>query len=228
MTDLWLSQASLRRDSRAVAALARLLVPEGEAARTAASHHLVWSLFGDTAERARDFLWRQEKPGHFLILSARRPDETSGLFAVQSKEFAPALTAGDRLAFSLRANPVVSRGAPGSGRGKRHDVVMDALRHLPQGERASQRLRVVAEAGQAWLMAQAAKHGFALEGGAACDGYETIRLQRSGGDKPLRFSQIDCSGLLRVTEPEHFLASLRDGFGKARAFGCGLMLIRRA
>jgi CRISPR system Cascade subunit CasE len=30
-----------------------------------------------------------------------------------------------------------------------------------------------------------------------------------------------------VTDPERFTAALVNGIGKARAFGCGLMLIRR-
>jgi len=227
MTELWLSRVSLRRDSRAVAALSRILVPKGEAARMAASHHLVWSLFGDSAHRNRDFLWREETPGRFLTLSARPPSEAEGLFAVESKVFAPSLAAGDRLTFALRANPVVSRGAPGSGRGKRHDVVMDALRHIPREERAEHRLRLVATAGQAWLAAQGERHGFALEGVPACDGYEAVQLPRQGQKKPMRFSQIDFTGRLRVTEPDLFTESLAQGFGKAKAFGCGLMLIRR-
>jgi hypothetical protein len=30
-----------------------------------------------------------------------------------------------------------------------------------------------------------------------------------------------------VTEPDVFLACLRTGFGASRAWGCGLMMIRR-
>ena len=34
--------------------------------------------------------------------------------------------------------------------------------------------------------------------------------------------------LIEVTDPPAFLARLAAGFGRAKAFGCGLMLIRRA
>jgi CRISPR system Cascade subunit CasE len=34
--------------------------------------------------------------------------------------------------------------------------------------------------------------------------------------------------VLTVRNPASFLATLGQGFGRARAFGCGLMLIRRA
>ena len=227
MSTLWLSKARLRRDREAVAALSAVLVPTDGPARVAASHHLVWALFAGNRERRRDFLWREEAPGRFLVLSAEPPGDGGGLCEVESREFAPQLASGDRLGFLLRANPVVSRGEPGSSRGKRHDVVMDALRHHPQHERAALRLPLVAEAGAAWLRRQGERHGFALEDTPACDGYETVRLPRKGGEKALRFSQVDFSGVLRVTDPALFLTAITQGFGHARAFGCGLMLIRR-
>jgi CRISPR system Cascade subunit CasE len=41
------------------------------------------------------------------------------------------------------------------------------------------------------------------------------------------FGVLDISGVLEVRDPARFLARLIQGFGRARAFGCGLMLIRR-
>lgn len=41
------------------------------------------------------------------------------------------------------------------------------------------------------------------------------------------FSSLDYEGVLTVTDPERFVQTLNSGIGKARAFGCGLMLIRR-
>jgi CRISPR system Cascade subunit CasE len=37
----------------------------------------------------------------------------------------------------------------------------------------------------------------------------------------------DFSGVLTVADPEIFVKSLYNGIGAARAFGCGLMLVRR-
>lgn len=226
MTVLWLCRARLRRNTAAVGSLARLLVPEGGGARIAAAHHLVWALFADTPDRQRDFLWRQEGPGRFMALSARPPLSLSDLFEVECKPFEPALARGDRLQFSLRANPVVSRGAPGQ-RGKRHDVVMNALHALSKEKRAEARLQAVADAGMAWLARQGAAHGFTPADGVAVDGYETVRIPREKAE-PARFGQVDFTGRLTVTDPAAFLPALAAGFGRARAFGCGLMLIRRA
>ncbi|MBX6741041.1 MAG: type I-E CRISPR-associated protein Cas6/Cse3/CasE [Acetobacteraceae bacterium] len=226
MSGLWLSRARLCRDA-SVTALARLLVPEDAGERAAASHRLVWALFADGPERRRDFLWREEAPGRFLILSARPPEDIHRLFKLEMKPFAPALALGDRLGFALRANPVVARPVAPGQRGRRHDVVMDALRDVPPGERAAARPEAVLGAGRAWLARQGLVHGFRLEGEVAVDGYETVSIPRGEGP-PARFGVLDFAGVLTVQDPPRFLAALTVGFGRARAFGCGLMLIRRA
>ena len=148
------------------------------------------------------------------------------LFSIEHKPFEPVLAPGDRLAFSLRANPVVSHKMPGQ-RGKRHDVVMDALHALPQEQRSAARLGTVVDAGRAWLARQGEAHGFRPAADVAVDGYEPVRIPRDNGD-PARFSQLDLTGRLTVIDPPVFLCALAAGFGRARAFGCGLMLIRRA
>ena len=234
MTELFLSRARLRRDAP-VAALANLLVPEDAADRAAASHRLVWALFADAADRRRDFLWREEKPGHFMALSARPPADPHGLFDLESKPFAPMLSPGDRLGFTLRANPVVARSAApgehgrerGRQRGKRHDVVMDLLRDVPKEERAKARPEAVLTAGRTWLARQGEVNGFDPLGEVGVDGYDSVRIPRAAG-KPAVFGVLDISGVLEVRDPVGFLARLTQGFGRARAFGCGLMLIRRA
>ena len=226
MTALFLSRATLRRDASANA-LARLLVPDGASGRTAASHHLIWSLFADDADRRRDFLWRELQPGHFMALSRRPPTDPHELFELDSQPFAPALAVGDRLGFTLRANPVVARVDVPGQRGKRHDVVMDQLHRSPGTDRATARPDAVLTAGRAWLARQGEMHGFSLVGDTAVDGYDRVRVPREGG-KPAVFGVLDISGVLQVQEPVAFLAQLSQGFGRARAFGCGLMLIRRA
>lgn len=225
MTELFLSRARLRRDAP-VTALAELLIPTNPADRAGASHKLVWALFADSADRRRDFLWREEKPGHFMALSSRPPDDPHRLFDLDFKLFAPALSAGDQLGFTLRANPVVARPEARGERGKRHDIVMNTLRTVPQSERAAARPEAVLTAGRAWLARQGQAHGFAPVGNAGVDGYDSLRIPRTAG-KPAVFGVLDISGVLEVRDPAGFLAQLVKGFGRARAFGCGLMLIRR-
>src|SRR5690348_9920913 len=94
MTERFMIRARLRRD-RAAAAIAPLLVPTEPGAKAGASHRLIWSLFADTPDRRRDFLWRETGPGTFLILAPRAPEDRLGLFEIDPpKPFAPALIAG--------------------------------------------------------------------------------------------------------------------------------------
>jgi CRISPR system Cascade subunit CasE len=225
MSELWLSRARLREDA-CVAALARLLVPEAASARPAAAHRLVWSLFADGPDRRRDFLWREEAPGRFMTLSRRPPVNVGDLFELESQSFAPVLAPGDRLGFTLRANPVVARATVPGQRGKRHDVVMNALYPLAQEQRAGARLDAVLAAGCAWFARQGATHGFRPEGEIAVDGYDRVVISRETGESA-KFGMLDISGVLTVEDPVRFLAAQASGFGRARAFGCGLMLIRR-
>ena len=42
-----------------------------------------------------------------------------------------------------------------------------------------------------------------------------------------QFGIIEVAGRLEVTDPAIFLDYIGKGFGRAKAFGCGLMLVRR-
>ncbi|MCY4505780.1 MAG: type I-E CRISPR-associated protein Cas6/Cse3/CasE [Acidobacteria bacterium] len=234
---LYLSRARLRRDA-SVDALAPLLL--GKAGKGSAAqhpgHHLMWSLFADDPDQRRDFLWREMQRGVFLILSARAPQDRHGLFEVaEPKRFTPVLLPGDRLGFSLRANPVVRRRDPERRRSHKHDVVMDALRDAGSqtvgdaGTRAARRLDVVREHGFAWLERQGRKSGFKVESGCVrIDGYEQHRIARKGSAPPMAFSTIDYDGTLTVRDPDALVTAIARGFGASKAYGCGLMLIRRA
>lgn len=226
----FLSRVRLRRDP-STAALARVLLPDDEDRRVGTAHRLLWTLFADDAERTRDFLWR-EMDGErldrlaFLILSARPPEDRHRLFEIDPpKPWEPSLRSGDRLGFSLRANPVVTARRQ-DGRGPRHDVVMRAIHGLPPDERAASRAVAITEEGRDWLEAQGRRHGFRPLGEPRIDGYARRRIVREGGP-PVCFSTLDLDGVLEVTDPDAFLAAIVRGFGKAKAWGCGLMLIRR-
>lgn len=237
MNALFLTRARLRKDV-SVAAIRSLLSPADDSERFSAAHKVVWSLFSDGAERKRDFLWREAGPGFFYLLSERLPNDQLGLFEVdEPKLFEPHLKSGEKLKFMLRANATVSKAGEKGIRGKPCDVVMNAIHSTPPGERAVIRSRAVQSAGTEWLSKQGEKHGFALLSAGGNDGddeagsgqitsYRTLSIPRRG--KPARLGVIDFDGVLEVIDPERFVASIAQGLGRAKAFGCGLMLIRRA
>ncbi len=225
--NLLLVRARLRRD-RAAAALAPLLVPEDPAAEMGAAHRLVWTLFADGPDRRRDFLWRRTAAGEFLILAPRPPADPYHLFELESKSFAPVLRPGQRLGFDLRANPVRSVLCGPARRGQRTDVVMAAIHGASQHARATARLGAIEAAGAEWLARQGEKAAFRTEPDRLrIDGYDRVRIPRGPDRAAISFSVLEFRGVLTVEDPARFLAGLASGFGAAKAFGCGLMLIRR-
>lgn len=197
-----------------------------------ALHQEVWRLFAGDPDRQRPFLYRLDlhrgRPVLFT-LSDEEPVDPERLWRIEAKAFRPALAAGDRLAFQLRANPTVKRDD------KRHDVVMDAkirLREeaLPAAERPSQ-AELVAEHAPPWLERRASRLGVRFEAVEA-DGYHVHQFPRParGGSRPHKVTVTTCDfqGLLRVEDPERLVTAVATGIGPAKGFGCGLMLLRRA
>lgn len=243
---LHISRARLRASrGEALSAIAKLLIPDDPSKQAGHAHRVLWLLFQDIPDAARDFLWRDEGNGKYMLLSARPPVDPLGLFDLDTKEFEPSLKAGDRLSFSLRANPVVASKVAlkpeqraARARGKKIDVVMKALHDVPKTNwdqktgRAFERDRIAADAGAKWLAEQGTKSGFKLARTPLVDGYTQVQVERNvvrGSKKrPAGFSVLNLSGELEVTDPAAFLSRLPEGFGSAKAFGNGLMLIRRA
>jgi CRISPR system Cascade subunit CasE len=224
---LYLSRVSLRRDP-SVATLAPILFEAAGRHRSEASRRLIWTLFADSEARQRDFLWREDDGGRFYILSKRPPLDRHHLFEVESKPFAPVLAAGDRLELSLRANATIVRPRGDRRAGARDDVVMAALSSVPASERAGQRADVLRREGLAWLRRQGDAAGFSFEDGEiAVDGYEPLRI-RGEGKSALRISVLEFDGVVAVSDPAALTAKIGQGFGRGKAFGLGLMLIRRA
>ena len=227
----YLSRVRLRRDAPA-AALRELLLPQDDGRRIGAGHRLMWTLFADRPDRERDFLWREGERGMYYILSKRPPEDRHQLFEVDPpKLFAPQLSKGDRLAFALRANATVSKMLTPGKRGKPVDVVMAAIREVQGDARAGARVEAVSRESAKWLQAQGNRCGFALvedssKNGVRVSGYRVVRVEHAGPEAHL--GVLDMEGVIEVTDPAVFVDAIRRGFGRAKAFGCGLMLIRRA
>jgi CRISPR system Cascade subunit CasE len=221
---MYLSRLTVRR-APDVAALGALIDPADDGARMDAHHRLIWSAFAGDPGARRDFLWRDMGRGGFLVLSPRPPG-TSALFeAPEVQDFAPSLASGDRLSFLLRANATRTV-TEADGRKRHRDVVMEALRPVPKGARAEARTELAQAAGRRWLEGQGERAGFAVRE-ARVDAYRVVVPPGKGARRP-RFGVIDLEGEVEVADPAAFLARLVQGFGRAKAFGCGLMLIRRA
>lgn len=89
-------------------------------------------------------------------------------------------------------------------------------------------LNVVADnALQSWWTSRLPKLGLIADAGdpLQSSGYLQHGLARKS--EKARFSSVDLTGQASVVDPEVFTKTLSEGIGRAKAFGCGLMLIRR-
>lgn len=193
-------------------------------------HQYLWKLFAEDGQK-RDFLYRREVQNGvpcFFIVSQRPPVDKEGVWNVDGpKKYEPRLAVGQKLAFSLRVNPVKAKKASKEAeRGKRHDVVMEAKKTILKDQWGPVP-ELIEKAGLGWLSARAEKNGFSLVDKAVrVDGYRQHRLFK-GGHGMIRFSTLDFNGLLTVTDAGVFTKTLFNGIGPAKGFGCGLMLVKK-
>lgn len=212
-------------DSPAIKALAGLLLPSNMEQKLSAQHNILWAAFSDGPDRNRDFLFREERDGSFLTLSSRRPVQNDIFLPHQVKEYAPVIANGQLLDFRMRVNATKTNAATG----KREDIVKSRIDAIPHEQRAGARLENASYAGQEWLKREGERHGFSVLSAAAED-YSIRNVARvgQGSGRPMCLGVIDMVGTISVTNPELLISKMALGFGRAKAFGYGLMMIRRS
>ena len=143
----------------------------------------------------------------------------------QCKPFAPCFETGQVLTFRLRANPVKADASQRVGeraRGKRVGIYKESER-------------------RDWMLRQAARCGFTIpaigetgEGEPVHDlrltDEKVFRASPEGPDKRVQaaLSAALFEGRLTVGDVDAFTNSLQNGIGPAKAFGFGLLSLRRA
>ena len=85
---------------------------------------------------------------------------------------------------------------------------------------------------ETWLMERGKTHGFIVVRDDKlkllkfqAEGYRWHALSKKG--RSAGFSSVDFEGEIEVSNPALFVEALFTGIGPAKAFGCGLMLVRR-
>lgn len=215
-----------------------------------AEHQWLWKFFPSSADQTRDFIFRRheiEQVPRFYVVSQRPPKAFSEAWQIQSRSYAPQLQEGQRLSFQLRANPTITR-RNAAGKSQRHDVVMQAKKQLlaehglgneakwaDWDDKGNKPLlyELVQKHCAEWFDSVAKRNGF--ETALTDDDEPQCKLQvnayeqsKAGKrDHNIRFSVVNFAGELIVTDPELFQMALFNGIGHAKAFGCGLLLVRR-
>lgn len=170
-------------------------------------------------------LWRldagRDRRQDLLVVSAQRPDFTAlvedcGWPTSDTRwrttaydRFLDDLAPGQLWQFRLVANPVSSVHMPGT-RGK----------PVP----------LTREQQYSWLPRQADRHGFSV----TTDGSrseisrrETWRFTKERGQRTVTLGTAQFDGVLRVEDAQRLHQAMVRGIGRAKAYGCGLLTLRR-
>ncbi|QAV21931.1 type I-E CRISPR-associated protein Cas6/Cse3/CasE [Proteus hauseri] len=223
---MYLSRVTIRGSSDY---LHSLLTNEQQAGY--AIHQLLWQLF--TEESERSFLYRVEieKNGIpiFYLLSSVAPTIQHRFFKIETKPFLPKLNTKMKLAFSLRANPTVCI-TDKEGKRHRHDVLMHAKKQAQLSGNNYNKddiQNLMQQAALNWISSEERlnKWGISLNHLPDIRAYTPERIKKASG-KIMAFSSVDYQGTLTIENPTLFWQQYQQGFGRAKAFGCGLMLIR--
>jgi CRISPR system Cascade subunit CasE len=198
-------------------------------------HQLLWKLFPEEPDVNRDFLFRKiesESLPVYYLLSQREPVASDSMFFIESKPFGPLINIGDRLQFSLRANATVTKKVDGkdSKKRKRNDVYMEALarnKELPDENRKTNN-EVLMESGLSWLTDRCERYGFHVQPEKILvEGYQKLTGSKDRSGHSIQIGAMDFSGILTVSDSELFQKALYRGIGHSKAFGCGMLLLKR-
>lgn len=191
-------------------------------------------------------------------IQPQMPAACSDWWQLRSREYDPQPQPGSLLEFDLRLNPTVSGPTPAELRegqkrlrGQKHDVVMHAkklllakhgLQHMRDWDETRHGPRPAAQeiAWQAcrdWLQSRQQDWGVSIEWDSLQIDAPQQHLEprkpapdskQDKPPKPLQYTSVDVRGVLRVTDADKLRARLLGGIGRAKAFGCGLLLVRPA
>lgn len=204
--------------------LSRIEIPWDTARNPYEFHRQLWRLFPGVEKEVRrsgdeprqGFLFRVEeslpgRPARLLVQSRQAPAMASGVSVIGTREFNPQPVAGQRLAFLLTANPV--------------KTITDAERVAKPGKKSDKcRVPLIQEAAQREWLTRKLAAAAQIE---AADVLPHAPLHFRKGNRGGKLVTVSYEGTLRVSDPAALAGCLENGIGPAKAFGCGLLLVRR-
>ncbi|WP_026416386.1 type I-E CRISPR-associated protein Cas6/Cse3/CasE [Actinomadura oligospora] len=198
-------------------------------------HAAVMAAFPPVLASDDRVLWRVDNESNhqtsLYVVSAHRPDLThlieqagwphSDVPSWATKSYDPLLQrlkAGQQYSFRLTANPT-------------HAV-------FRRGQRGDRRPHVTVEQQTTWLLEKSSKAGFTILPSPTPHPLPSeqaynlrlvdrhrIKFSRGAGSKQVTLHRVTFQGLLEVSDEAALRATLTQGIGRARAYGCGLLTL---
>ena len=181
-------------------------------------HGAVESAFSEFGRK----LWRIDRlagKAYLLLVSEKEPDlgsaakqfgTSDGWRTLDYDPFIRKIQTGDRRLFRLTANPVIAKSAGSGARGS-------ILAH------------VTTDWQEKWLLDRSAKNGFSI----GPDDFSVVHNEwvrfKKGNDhgRIVTFCTVTFEGTLTVSDASLFHEALKNGIGREKAYGCGLLTVSR-
>ncbi|MDQ5911772.1 MAG: system Cascade subunit CasE [Pseudomonadota bacterium] len=209
--------------------LSRIEIPWSMVRNPYDIHRGIWRLFPEAPGESRQsgteqrvgFLFRREaglvgQSAPLLVQSRQPPQPADGVKILGCREFQPQPQVGQRLAFVLTANPI--------------KTIVDAEVAAKPNKRPNQqgqykcRVPLLDEEQQRrWLI----RHLTAIADVEAMTVVPHEPLYFRKGQRGGKLVTVTFEGVLQVKAPDELVGLLENGIGPAKAFGCGLLLVRR-
>lgn len=174
-------------------------------------HTLMWTLFGDHGGRDRDFLYVMDETSNgdvkIFMRSKRRPDLNPFFEFEKVQKIKAGFRCGECFIFQCDFNPTKTK------RGKLVDIVLDE-RHN------SQEPRTQIELAYDWWGRRERDKGFKVRK-VRVQYHRQYDMPRDGR----KLSIMRVVGEIEVVDPHKFQSLFENGIGKAKAKGCGMVLL---
>lgn len=204
--------------------LSRVEIPWNFAHNPYELHRQLWRLFPGVENESRrsgdesrqGFLFRVEerlsgRPTRLLVQSRRAPGAATGVNVIGFREFNPQPAVGQYLAFLLTANPI--------------KTIVDTQREAKTAKKSEKcRVPLIREEAQREWLARKLAQAAHIE---AAEVLPHPPLYFRKGSQGGKLATVTYEGTLRVSNPGALNECLENGIGPAKAFGCGLLLVRR-
>ncbi|SDY50396.1 type I-E CRISPR-associated protein Cas6/Cse3/CasE [Nitrosomonas sp. Nm58] len=204
--------------------LSRVEIPWEFARNPYNLHRQLWRLFPGEEKETRSngeelrqgFLFRIEGnptglPARLLVQSRRMPEAASGVVLVGTREINPQPVLDQHLAFLITANPV--------------KTITDRERDTKPGKQSEKcRVPLIKEEDQReWIVRKLADAGEIKAANVLPHAPVYFRKGNRGG----KLVTATFEGVMCVRNPDILITLIENGIGSAKAFGCGLLLVRR-
>lgn len=197
-------------------------------------HQKIWALVSWNRNQKRDFLYRVEydtyqKIKHIYLLAPNQISSQNNIRIAVSPKYQPQLEAGEFLYFKLRANPIIKRKE--NGKAKEYGIIMDAKHQFNKNGQNYQKQfsldELIHDVGIKWLVRKGEQHGFSVKQFEVIIDNDCEYPVKPPGKQAFTLRTLDFEGRLKIVDTDRLKKALFEGIGSAKAFGCGLMLVRR-